>query len=264
MKIIDITPENEKLYFCCLEDWSEDIKEAGDHKQKWYERMKDKGVRVKFAQDGKGVIGGMIQYLPVEHSMFRGSDLYVVLCIWVHGHKEGRGNFQNKGMGKALLRAAEEDCRELGAAGLAAWGLGIPVWMKASWFRKQGYRVVDKNGMMRLVWKPFREDAVPPRFVKPKKKPSKGKGVVDITLLKNGWCPAMNLAYERTLRASGQFEGKVELTRYDTLDREVFEEWGISDGIFIDGRELRTGPPPSYEKIRKKIHRRARRIRSAS
>jgi hypothetical protein len=35
------------------------------------------------------------------------------------------------------------------------------------------------------------------------------------------------------------------------------EEWGITDGLFIDGREMRVGPPPDYEKIRKKIARKA-------
>lgn len=43
MKIIDLTPEYEKLYFCCLEDWSDEMKEAGDHRQRWYENMKDNG-----------------------------------------------------------------------------------------------------------------------------------------------------------------------------------------------------------------------------
>jgi hypothetical protein len=35
----------------------------------------------------------------------------------------------------------------------------------------------------------------------------------------------------------------------DTFDRETFLEWGISDALFIDGKQVRTGPPPSYEKI---------------
>ena len=115
MKVIDLTPEYEKLYFCCLEDWSDDIKEAGDHKACWYNKMKDKGLKVKLAQDDSGVIGGMIQYLPIELSSFEGKDLYVVLCIWIHGHKQGIGNLQKKGMGKVLLKAAEEDVKNIGA-----------------------------------------------------------------------------------------------------------------------------------------------------
>ena len=77
----------------------------------------------------------------------------------MHGHKQGRGNFQKKGMGTALLAAAEADARELGAKGMAAWGVLLPFWMRASWFRKHGYRKADKLGMMALMWKPFTADA---------------------------------------------------------------------------------------------------------
>jgi len=256
MNITDITPENEKLYFCCLEDWSDDIKEAGDHKQEWYEHMKDKGVRVKFAMDENGVIGGMIQYVPIEYSIFKGENLYVVLCIWVHGHKIGIGNFQKRGMGTALLEAAEEDCKQLGSLGLVTWGLIVPAFMRASWFKRKGYRVVDKNGIMRLLWKPFDERAIPPVFIKPVKKPLKGAEKVNVTVFKNGWCPAMNMVYERAKRASSTIREKIDFQEFDTFDREILQEWGIQDGLFIDGKEVRTGPPPSYEKIRKKIRRR--------
>ena len=264
MKIVDISPETEKIYFCCLEDWSDEMKEAGDHKQRWYEQMKDKGVRVKLAKDENDVVTGMIQYLPIEYSMFEGENLHVVLCIWVHGHKQGIGDQRNKGMGKSLLKAAEKDCREMGSGGLVTWGLGIPAFMRASWFKKHGYKVVDKSGIMRLLWKPFNDEVSPPKFMKKKKKPGKGMNKVDITVFKTGWCPAMNITYERTLRASGKFGDRIDLKEYDTLDRRIVEEWGISDGIFIDGKELRTGPPPKYEKVHRKIEKRAQRIKATT
>ncbi len=130
------------------------------------------------------------------------------LCIWVHGHKKGRGDYRKKGMGKALLKAAEEDARQLGADGLVTWGLLIPVFMRASWFKKQGYKTVDKNSMIRLLWKPFNENAAPPKFMKPRKKPGKGEGKVNVTIFRNGWCPNYNIACERALRASKEFPGK--------------------------------------------------------
>ena len=49
MKIIDLNEKYLKTFFCCLEDWSDEMKDAGDHKQKWFEKMKDKGLRVKLA-----------------------------------------------------------------------------------------------------------------------------------------------------------------------------------------------------------------------
>jgi hypothetical protein len=46
----------------------------------------------------------------------------------------------------------------------------------------------------------------------------------------------------------------------DTFDREVFLDWGISDALFIDGKQIRTGPPPSYKKIHKKIAKHVRKM----
>ena len=259
MKIVDITPETENHYLCCLEEWSDDMKEAGDQKLKWYGRMKEKGLKVKFAMDDNNVIGGMIQYIPIEHSMFEGKDLYVVLCVWVHGHKQGRGDFRRRGMGKALLQAAEEDAGQLGANGLVTWGLLIPVFMRASWFRKHGYKTVDKSGIMRLMWKPFNEHAVPPRFIKPKKLPGKVDGKLNVTLFWNGWCQSMNITCERAKRAALDFPGKIELNEFDTIDSKILNEWGINDGVYIDGKEIPTGPPISYQKIRRKIEKRVKR-----
>jgi hypothetical protein len=261
MKIIDLAPEFESLYFCCLEDWSDEIKEAGNHKACWYSKMKDKGLRVKLALNDEGVAGGMIQYLPVDLSSIEGKDLYFVLCIWVHGYKKGRGNFQRKGYGTELLKAAEDDVRKLGAKGLVVWGLSLPFFMRASWFKKHGYHVVDKAGIMRLLWKTYTADAVPPRFIKQKKWPVLRPDKVTVSLFVNGWCPAQNMVLERTKRAAHDFGKQVVLKEYSTLSAEIKNEWGLYDAVFIDHKQLRTGPPPRYEKIRKILAKKVGRLR---
>ena len=166
MRVIDLSQEHEKLYCLCLEDWSDDMKEAGNHKEVWYSKMRDKGLRVKLALDDGGQVGGMIQYVPIEQSPANGEGLYFINCIWVHGHKQGRGNFQKRGMGKALLEAAEEDAKALGAKGMAAWGVLLPFWMKARWFKKRGYTKADRQGIRVLMWKSFAENALPPKWIK--------------------------------------------------------------------------------------------------
>ena len=260
MEVVDLQQEHENLFFQCLEDWSEEIADAGSHKESWYLRMKDRGLRVKLAQDHGGTVGGMIQYLPVERTFVDGRDLYFIYCIWVHGYEQGRGNFQKRGMGKALLQAAEEDARQRGAKGIAAWGVSLPFWMKASWFKKRGFKKVDKMGIQVLLWKPFAEDAAPPRWIRQKKKPGKTPGKVNVTAFINGWCPAQNAVYERARRAASEFDDRVIFTGYDTMDRETFAEWGITDGLYIDGKQINTGPPPSYEKIKAKIAKRVDRL----
>ncbi len=260
MKVIDLAPEYESLYCQCLEDWSDEIKEAGDHKARYYQRMKDRGLGVKLALDDRGEVGGMIQYVPVQWAPIKGRDLYFVMCIWVHGHKKGRGNFQKRGMGRALLQAAEEDVRARGARGLAAWGLSLPFFMRASWFKKHGYRPVDKLGMQVLLWKPFSESGEPPRWIRPKKKPEPIAGKVRVTALSSGWCPVQSMALERARRAAAEVGDKVEFEVIEAYDQSTTDEWGMSDGLFIDDREVRTGPPPSFNKIKKRIVHRAKRL----
>jgi len=263
MTIIDLNEKHLPLYFVCLEDWSEEMKEAGNHKEVWYNKMKAKGLRVKLALDDNGNVGGMIQYIPIEHSFVDGIDLYFINCIWVHGHKQGRGSFQKRGMGKALLQAAEEDAKALGANGISAWGVRLPFWMRASWFKKHGYAVADKQGMMRLLWKPFRDDAVSPKWIKRKQTPTLEPNKVTVTGFCNGWCPAMNMVFERSKRAAVEFKEKVVFNEIDTSNRDIFIQWGIADGVFINEKEVRNGPPPPYEKIKKLIGKQMKKLSKA-
>ena len=260
MKVINLTEEHKEIYFQCLEDWSDEMKEAGEHKACYYEKMKDRGLEVKLGVDDQGHVGGMIEYLPIEHSQAEGKDLYFVHCVWVHGYKQGRGNFQKKGMGKALLQAVEEEVKAKGAKGLAVWGIALPFWMKASWFKKQGYRKADSKSFQVLLWKPFVKDAIPPKWIRPKKKPQKVAGQVTVTAFIDGWCPAQNISHERAKRAASEFGDKVKFEAIDTFERDIFLEWGISDAVFLDGREITKGPPLKYDKVRKKIEKKVRKL----
>jgi len=261
MNIIDLDGEHLGIFLSCLEDWSDEIKEGGNHRACWVEHMKNKGLRVKLAVEGDKTLG-MIQYVPIEHGFAEGKDAYFVHCIWVHGHKQGIGNQQKKGIGKALLHAAEADSEARGAKSLVAWGVSLPFWMKASWFRKQGYRKADKIGIRTLLWKPFSPDAEAPKWIREKRRPEAGKSVVSITAFRHGWCSATNMTFERAKRAAAEFGDKVEFREISSLDRATLLEWGIVDDVYVDGKPLQTGPPPSYDKIRKRIAKRVRKLPS--
>jgi hypothetical protein len=259
MHIVDLGPDHRADYFACLEEYEPSVREGRRLKQRWYDKMSERGLRVKLAIDDANRVGGMIQYLPVEHTAIQGHDLYVVLCIWVHGHDRGRGNFQGRGMGKALLAAAELDARALGARGMVAWGLWLPIWMRASWFQKQGYESVDRRGLASLVWKPFSPLAVPPRWLEPKKLPVVEPGQLAVTAFVNGWCPGINATCERARRACEAAGNAVTFREIDTTDPEVRSEWGIVDALYFDDREVRSAPPPSYERLARRIAKKSRR-----
>ncbi len=200
----------------------------------------------------------MIQYIPIEDSPASGEGLYFIVCIWVHGYKKGRGNFQKKGMGKALLAAAEEDVKSLGGRGLSAWGIAMPFWMKASWYKKQGYIPVENKKGQVLLWKPFDERIESPSWIIGSRKPELVPGKVVVTALVNGSCAVGCINFERAKRAAADFGEKVEFREVDTSERSAFLEWGITDAVFLDDRLLTTGPPPSYKRLHGKIQKRVR------
>jgi GNAT superfamily N-acetyltransferase len=265
VKVVDLDPSRVNDYLVCLEEWNPEMKEAGDRKRQWFENYKNRGLRVKLALDDDGVAGGMIQYLPIEHSSADGEGLYMILCIWVHGYKEGRGNRTKRGMGRALIAAAEEDARALGAKGLAAWGISLPFWMKASWFKKYGFEAADKNGMAVLMWKPFSPDAKKPKWVPERFDVAPEPCKVNVTVFTNGWCPSQNIVYERAKRASAevgkQYPGKVAFKEADTMEKAAILACGQCDALFIDGKQVGTGPPLSYDKIRKMIEKKAKKLK---
>lgn len=44
VRVVDLVPEHEPVYLACLEDWpGADLQGAGDHKARWYARMRDQG-----------------------------------------------------------------------------------------------------------------------------------------------------------------------------------------------------------------------------
>ncbi|MDT8447776.1 MAG: GNAT family N-acetyltransferase [bacterium] len=254
MKIVDLSAPYLERFLVCLEDWSAEAQEGLPRRREWFERIKDRGLCVKLALDETDRPVGMIQSLPIEETpIAQGSGLWMILCIWVHGYKQGVGNHQGKGMGRALLVSLEAEARQAGAMGLAAWGLGLPFWMKASWFKKQGFVLADKQGFLgpQLVWKPFSEAAQKPRWPRAQPQPAPQPGPVRVTSFCSGFCMAENLTCERARKAAEELGGAVEFNLVQDL--AALKSQGISGGLYIDGKPVGNGPPPSADKIRRWI-----------
>jgi GNAT superfamily N-acetyltransferase len=261
VQTIDARAEHRDLCACCLCDWATDFRLGAERRARWIERFSERGLRIKLALNEAGTVAGMIQYLPIEESTVEGEGLYFVPCVWVHGHKKGRGDQRGRGLGTALLEAAEADARALGAKGMAAWGIWLPVWMKASWWRKHGYRKVDRRGLMVLLWKPFAADAKPPRWLgHPKPVPPGEPGKVTVTVFSNGWCLAGNQTCEDARRAAADLGERVVFREVDTSEHAVLAEWGRSGEVFIDDKAVSKGPPVGYRKLRKLIEKRLKRL----
>jgi len=58
MRIINLPEDKQDLFCLCLEDWSDEAKEAGPKRREWLERSETRGLRAKLALDDNGVEGG--------------------------------------------------------------------------------------------------------------------------------------------------------------------------------------------------------------
>ncbi len=94
MKIIDLTEDKKDLFCLCLEDWSEEAKEAGPKRRQRLDRGEKLGLRAKLAVDDNGVEGGMIQYGPIEHSNVGGEGLVVQEARLSQGRPPGHGGLR--------------------------------------------------------------------------------------------------------------------------------------------------------------------------
>ena len=98
------------------------------------------------------------------------------------------------------------------------------------------------------------------QWINQKKKPELIPGKVTVTGFMNGWCPAQSLAFERARRAALELGDMVVFQQIDTFERKDILEWGLSNALFIDDKEVQVGPPPSYEKIKKAIARKVKKL----
>jgi hypothetical protein len=123
MKIIDLADEHKGIFASCLEDWSDDVREAGDRRACWIDRFLAKGLRAKLAVDERGVIGGMVQYLPIGTPRRRAGS-----PIRASGSTAQAGTQQLPGARHgwpALSRGRRGGRPGRGAKGMASWGLWL-------------------------------------------------------------------------------------------------------------------------------------------
>jgi len=234
MKLMDVTEEKQNIFFRCLQDEMPEDPGAIAIRRSWYERNIENGHRAKLLILNDGRIGGLCQYIPIEHSHLVGEDLLAILCVWVNGYDHGVGNQQTQGYGRFMLNAIEEDARASGTKGVAAWGMDWEVnWMPVSFFEHMGYTAVDREDKVVVFWKPFSPDAKPPRLLRLANSPSKGNDKINLTVAVNGWC-----GYYKLFCAREAIEGIEHMVEYEEIgspDRATILHLGKVGGLYLDG-----------------------------
>lgn len=217
-------------FFKCLKVWNDSY---NDRKVKWMNFIGD-DLNVIMKKEANDYVG-MIQYVPIEYGFAEGKNMYIIQCIWVNGYDEAFGPKQRKGYGTELLQKAIEDIQSKGADAVVAWTYKNDDWLPASWYEKQGFKLIDTEFYYELLWMPFK-DVEPPKIIRRKALPKYEKPTV--SLFVNGWCQSCNKLHDVALGIASEYGDKIDVLEYDTTDREVYLKYGIMDGIFVNDKEI--------------------------
>ncbi len=253
-RIEDVSERTRGTFFRCLHDERPDDPEVLAIRKNWFDRYIERGLRAKVLITDAEEVAGLCQCIPIEHSHFLGHDLMAILCIWVHGYEHHLGNRQGQGYGRMILEDIEEDARESGFKGVAAWGKDFPYWNPVSFYLHMGYEKADQIDNDVLVWKPFSNDAEPPKFLRQSKTGPVHDDRVTLVSLCTGWCGGCDFNLEARKAARELGDHRVDFIEVDTSLRRNLLEWGVSDGILMDGKPYRQdGPPFTADDIMKDV-----------
>jgi hypothetical protein len=61
---------------------------------------------------------------------------------------------------------------------------------------------------------------------------------------------------ERARRVAGEFGDKVTFREIDTSEHATVADWGLSDALFVDGKQVMTGPPLTADRLRRIVRKR--------
>lgn len=131
-----MTPDDEYYVGTCThENESYEIDASCRRRLAWLASKYNEGLRTKVALL-EGTRVGFIYVIPIEICPWgpAGKDLSVVPCLVAHSKWKGRG------VGKALIAAAEEEARRQGKKGLVIQAYDRDFWfMPAAYFAKLGF-----------------------------------------------------------------------------------------------------------------------------
>lgn len=237
MEIVDLTAENVSQALCCVSYGGYHMRGVEERKRFLLWKLKDGKVRGKIAVEA-GERLGWIDYYPRSDGWFR------IGCIEVY--KE----YRSRGVGRELVNACLEDCRNSKGVIVAA-----TVWdhMPKAFFKKFGFTDMDEKANISLMALKYKGDE-PPANEKEKDSAPKlnldaGKLVID--MFDDGECPTSYVTKQLFKEAAKDFADKIVIKEHDTKDRAVTVRFGDVEGIFLNGEKAFFGYPGELEGIKK-------------
>lgn len=212
------------------------------HSEEVYDRLEawlagDK-LRGRIARNSSGEVVGFILYYPIEHAPLdlEGEGVYAVQCVYV------KPEYQNTGIGRALIESAVADAREGGASGLAVEGFrqqrpGRFDFLPETFFQHLGMSTSETRGSGTIYYVAFEDKMPAPRYMTPKTQMTpQEKTKVRIDVFDCRACHVGLSNVDVVKAVVEKAHENVDLVVHEQTTRAAIVEKGVAGGVFLDGR----------------------------
>lgn len=199
---------------------------------RWVGRMKHSDLAVY-----NHVPMGLLEYMPIEHALepVDGENALFINCMWI------LPPFWNTGVGTELMNTFLDEAKKFGGGSVIAydgdkWFETSIYYMPANFFRKYGFREVDRNGTRVLLYLDL-GNKNEPNLITPKGEYHKGLDEIKVEIFFNYQCPWSEFMINSVKNEMKNYP-HIEFSFINTNDRKIVEKFGISRGIRINGVPL--------------------------
>ncbi|NIM95674.1 MAG: GNAT family N-acetyltransferase [Anaerolineales bacterium] len=193
------------------------------------------GLKTLVAYQGVKPVGH-IEFMPIDYvpRPISGQDILIINCIHV------AEPFKGQGIGRALLGSVEDHAQRQ-AKGVAVLSRNFGSFMPLSYFEKMKYQPVDERDDETLMFKPIVEVEAP-AFLTQRYEPEHKENMINLDYFHCPQCPMSGYTLEGLQKHLKSHREEISLTVFEMSERKDVEQFGIAEGIFIDGVRVASLP----------------------
>jgi len=233
--------------YCCMTEVPTPWPEALCQCREWVSHNLGKYIEGYHLQLENGEVVGHLYYAPSNRALFPyvvESDFDVLYCEWVQRRYQGRG------LGRNLFGRFLEDLKQLGSKGILVENTAIEGQDHLDLYLRRGFGVVYESGDTRVLYLPLRQSTIE---VEPLEARIHARHTIPVEILVIGgyMCPYEAATLLLLQEVVHEFGERVVL-RQEPLTPQTLKKYGVSRGIFINGRRGLAGAE-TEESIRQAI-----------
>lgn len=247
VKRVQSREDTEQAYPCATESpipfWADGVPLS----REWFAENLGRAVEGFHLLDEDGKTIGHIYWAPSEQALVPyeiEGKVACVYCEWVQRCHRGKGGMH------LLFHEFVTFLSSQGYKGILVRGTEIATYMHYRHFLKRGFQVIRRGDGGRLLYYPLSQTSVAIKPIVPRVF-KEGRAEVEILVIGSHFCPVAASAALAIRRVAQSLGARVSVKEVPA-GREAIMQYGVANGIFINGQEKLLGPV-SESQVRKAI-----------